>query len=359
MKMAAEEGIARVKVVGVGGGGSNAVARMSKEKLFGVTYMCINTDAQALARNGAPGIRIGDQLTRGLGVGGDPDKGRQAAEESREELAESLKDADMVFIAAGEGGGTGTGAAPVVAELARNQGALTVAVVTRPFEWEGAMRRRRAEEGINRLRDKVDAILVIPNDALLSVCDRKVTISNAFKMADEVLGRSIEAIAEIIAIPGEINLDFADVRTVLSNAGTAVIGIGTGQGDTRAADAARSAITNPLLDASIEGAKGVLWNITGPADMTMTEVHAAADIIRQAVDSDANIFFGMNIDPSMESGVRVTLIGAGFPMKEAPVTPIEEARARIIKSSPVSHAAAEANLDIPPFLRRHAVTSGS
>ena len=267
------KGMADVKVIGVGGGGCNAVARMLKEQVNGVSFVCVNTDAQALMRAEAPlRIRIGDQVSRGLGVGGDPEKGRQAAEESRDDLVETIGESDMVFLTAGMGGGTGTGAVPVIAEVARSSGALTVAVVTRPFEWEGAHRRARAEEGINRLREKVDTLLVIPNDALVAVCDRKVTIGDAFKLADEVLRRAIQAISDLITVPGDINLDFADVRAVMSDAGSAMMGVGYGKGDNRATDAARAAISNPLLDVSIEGAKGVLFNITGGPDLTLTEV---------------------------------------------------------------------------------------
>ncbi len=348
------EGMANVKVIGIGGGGCNAVARMLTEQIHGVEFLCVNTDAQALMRSEAPTrIRIGNQISRGLGVGGNPEKGRQAAEESREELGESLKESDMVFLAAGMGGGTGTGAAPVIAELARNQGALTVAVVTRPFEWEGAHRRRRAEEGIDRLREKVDTLLVIPNDALVHVCDRKVTIGNAFRLADEVLRRAILAIAELITVPGDINLDFADVRAVMSNAGSAMMGVGWGKGDNRATDAAREAISNPLLDVSIEGATGVLFNITGGADLTLSEVDAAADIISKAVDANADIFFGMTTDTQMENDVKITLIATGFPSEQSTEMADPETIGRLMQdraSQPAS--AVEEDLDVPPFLRK-------
>ena len=344
------DGIARIKVVGVGGGGCNAVARMVKENIPGVEYICINTDAQALMRTEAPTrVRIGDQLTRGLGVGGDPGRGRQAAEESREEVAELLKNADMIFLAAGMGGGTGTGAAPVVAELAKAQDALTVAVVTLPFEWEGAQRKRRAEEGIKRLREKVDTLLVIPNEALLKLCDRKVTMGTAFKMADDVLRRSISSIAELIMVPGEINLDFADVKTIMSNAGSAMMGIGFGKGDNRATDAAKDAINNPLLSISIEGAKGVLFNITGGDDLTLAEVQAAAETISRAVDPEANIFFGMTTDHKMEDEVRITLIATGFPNTESTET---FATADTISKLLQDTSRAEEKLDVPPFLRK-------
>ena len=347
------EGMANVKVVGIGGGGCNAVGRMLKENIQGVNFICINTDAQALLRSEAPSrIRIGNQITRGLGVGGDPDKGRQAAEESREELEETLVSSDMIFLAAGMGGGTGTGAAPVIAEIARSNSALTVAVVTRPFEWEGAHRRRNAEEGINRMRDKVDTLLVIPNDALVSVCDRKATVGNAFKLADEVLRRAIQAIAELITVPGDINLDFADVRTVMSRAGSAMMGIGYGTGDDRAINAARDAISNPLLDVSIEGAKGVLFNVTGGSDLTLSELNAAAALISKAVDPDANIFFGMTTDTKMENEVKITLIATGFPNQETTSFASGETLGRLLQGRPGDElSSAEADLDVPPFLR--------
>ena len=350
------DGIANVKVIGVGGGGCNAVSRMSKDQAPGVDYICVNTDSQALMKAEAPTrIRIGDAITRGLGVGGDPERGRQSAEESREELDDCVSNTDMVFIAAGMGGGTGTGAAPVVAELARGAGALTVAVVTRPFIWEGAHRKRKAEEGISRLRDKVDTLLVIPNDALVSVCDRKVTVGNAFKLADEVLRRAIQSIAEIVTIPGDINVDFADVRTVMANAGSAMMGIGFGQGDDRATDAARAAIMNPLLDVSIEGAKGVLFVVTGGSDLTLSELNAAADIIAKAVDPNANIFFGMTTDTRMENEVKITLIATGFPNQETTAFASAETVNRLLQDSPARaerHAEAEVDLDVPPFLRK-------
>jgi len=345
------EGLAKIRVVGIGGGGCNAVARMVKEQIHGVEYLCINTDAQALMRTEAPvRIRIGEQITRGLGVGGDPEKGRQSAEESREDLEQELGESDMVFVAAGMGGGTGTGAAPVVAEIAKTHGALTVGVVTRPFIWEGAHRQRRAEDGINKLRQKVDTLLVIPNDALVTICDRKVTMSNAFMLADEVLRRSITAIAELITVPGEINLDFADVRAIMSNAGSAMMAIGSGNGDNRSTDAAREAISNPLLDVSIEGAKGVLFNITGGTDLTLSEVHSAADIISKAVDPDANIYFGMTTDHRMEDQVKITLIATGFPNKESTASFANaETLDNLLKGG---SGEPEEKLDVPPFLRQ-------
>jgi len=344
------KGMADVKVIGVGGGGCNAVARMLKEQVNGVSFVCVNTDAQALMRAEAPlRIRIGDQVSRGLGVGGDPEKGRQAAEESRDDLVETIGESDMVFLTAGMGGGTGTGAVPVIAEVARSSGALTVAVVTRPFEWEGAHRRSRAEEGINRLREKVDTLLVIPNDALVAVCDRKVTIGDAFKLADEVLRRAIQAISDLITVPGDINLDFADVRAVMSDAGSAMMGVGYGKGDNRATDAARAAISNPLLDVSIEGAKGVLFNITGGPDLTLTEVHAASEIISKAVDPAADIFFGMSTDTRMESDVKITLIATGFPSEQSTAFASPDTIQRLMNGG---SGADDPDLDVPPFLRR-------
>ena len=343
-------GPAQIKVVGIGGGGCNAVARMVKEQVFGVDYICVNTDAQALMRTEAPSrIRIGDQLTGGLGAGGNPERGRQAAEESREEIGEILKGSDMIFLASGMGGGTGTGAAPVVAELAKGNEALTVAVVTRPFTWEGSHRKRRAEEGVMRLREKVDTLLVIPNDALVGVCDRKVTMSNAFKLADEVLRRSITAIAELITTPGDINLDYADVKAIMKDAGSAMMGIGYGEGDNRATDAARDAINNPLLDVSIEGAKGVLFNITGGANLTLSEVHASAEIISKAVDPDADIFFGMTTDSRMEDQVKITLIATKFPNGESTTSfTTPETIGRLMQEP---GEISEEKLDVPPFLR--------
>ncbi len=346
------DGMANIKVVGVGGGGCNAVARMMKEQITGVHYLCVNTDAQALMRTEAPvRIRIGDHLTRGLGVGGDPEKGRQSAEESREELTEALKNCDMVFIAAGMGGGTGTGAAPVVGEIAKRLGALTVGIVTKPFAWEGAHRRKMAEEGLARLRERVDATVVVPNDKLLTVCDKKLSTMGAFKMADDVLKQAIEAIAEVITTPGEINLDFADVRTIMGGAGATMFGIGRGSGDNRAAEAALAATTNPLLDIAIEGAKGIIFNITGGVDLTMREVNAAAEVMSKAADPDAKIFFGMVTDPKMEDMVKVTLIATGFPTKDKLATSVatsDNLWQPLLEKTEVSPS----SIDVPPFLRQ-------
>ena len=343
------DGVAKIKVIGVGGGGCNAVSRMFRERVQGVEYVGINTDAQALMRCEVPlRIRMGDQLTRGLGVGGDPEKGKDSAEESRGEIAESIKGSDMVFIAAGMGGGTGTGAAPVVAEIAKESEALTIGVVTRPFGFEGTRRRRLADEGIAKLKDKVDTLIIIPNDRLFAVCDEKVTMENAFKMADDVLRQGVQSIAELVTVPGDVNLDFADIKTVMSNAGPAWMAIGKGSGENKAVEAARAAVTSSLLDVSIDGAKGILFNVTGGTDLTLMEVEAAADVIKSASDPDANIFFGMSTDLKMEDEVKITIIATGF-ASDGEFTPKDEHISQLIMSAIVNE---EAELDIPPFLRR-------
>lgn len=343
------EGSALIKVIGVGGGGSNAVDRMIQEKIRGVQFITVNTDAQALVRSEAPNrIRIGDKLTKGLGVGGDPAKGAKAAEESRDELLEALKDADMVFVCAGMGGGTGTGASPVIAEIARESGALTIGVVTKPFSFEGARRRMLAEDGIARLKEKVDTLIMIPNDRLLHICDKKTTMDAALRTADDVLRQGIQGISELITIPGEINLDFADVKAIMSEAGSALMAIGRGVGDTRAVDAARAAISSPLLDVSIDGAKGVLFNITGGTDLTLFEVNEAADVVAKAVDPDANIIFGQVIDPRMDGEVKITIIATGFDQKAGKAMPMSE---KIRQIAPRTYDNDD-DLDIPPFLRK-------
>lgn len=337
-------GVAKIKVVGVGGGGSNAVSRMYRDRLPEVEYMTINTDAQALVRSDVPiRLRIGDQTARGLGVGGDPEKGQNCAEENRDEIRELLEGADMVFIAAGMGGGTGTGAAPIVAETAREMGALTVGVVTRPFAFEGRRRAKHAEEGIARLKDKVDTLITIPNDRLLIICDEEVTMESGFRMADNILRQGIQSIAELVTVAGEINLDFADVKAVMSNAGPAWMAIGSGSGDNRAIEAAEEAIQSPLLDVSLEGARGVIFNITGGSDLTINEVHQASEVISQVVDPEANIIFGMVTDMKMENEVRLTIIATGFP--------VEDDSRNLSDSELVTPSAAD--LDIPPFLRHH------
>ena len=342
------DGIARIKVVGVGGGGCNAVSRMFRERVQGVEYVGVNTDSQALMRSEVPlRIRMGEKLTRGLGVGGNPERGKESAEESREEIYEAIKDSDMVFVAAGMGGGTGTGAAPVVAEIAQEAEALTIAVVTKPFSFEGSRRRKLADEGISRLKEKVDTLIIIPNDRLFAVCDETVTMENAFRLADDVLRQGVQSIAELVTVPGEVNLDFADVKTVMSNAGPAWMAIGRGTGENKAADAARAAVSSALLDVSIEGAKGILYNVTGGTDLSLLEVQAAADVIREAADPDANIFFGMVTDMKMEDEVKITIIATGFSAEErAPAS--DEQINQLIMDVMTN----EAELDIPPFLRR-------
>ena len=305
---------AKIKVIGIGGGGGNAITSMINDGgIPGVEFMVVNTDSQALLHNKAPiKIQIGDALTRGLGSGGSPETGRQAAEESREKLKEELTGADMVFITCGEGGGTGTGAAPIVAEVAKETGALTVAVVTKPFDFEGAKRRHAADDGILSLREKVDTLIIVPNQRILQVVDKKTPIVDAFKRIDSVLHQGVKGIAELITVAGLINVDFADVRTVMSNAGTALMGIGIGSGDKRAMAAIKQAISSPLLDVSIEGAKGILFNIVGGPDLTMTEVDEAASIIAKTVDPNADIIFGAVIDEKMMDQIKITLIATKF-----------------------------------------------
>ena len=335
---------ADIKVVGVGGGGGNAVNRMIQADLKGVHFIAVNTDAQALNLSLAEHkMQIGSKLTKGLGAGADPEIGKKAAEESRDELMQALRGADMVFVTAGMGGGTGTGGAPVVAEVAKEVGALTVGVVTRPFTFEGKKRANQAEQGIQELKSKVDTLITIPNDRLLQVVDKSTSINEAFRIADDVLRQGVQGISDLIAVPGLINLDFADVKTIMSNTGTALMGIGSAQGDNRAAEAAKIAISSPLLETSIEGAKGVLLNITGGPDLGLFEVNEAAEIISQAADQEANIIFGAVIDENLEDEVRVTVIATGFDAisheeKEGPVVDL-----RSFTSD---------DLDIPAFLRK-------
>lgn len=308
-------GFAKIKVVGIGGGGNNTIGTMIREEqIKGVDFISINTDAQALLNNPAEiKIQIGEQVTRGLGSGADPEIGAQAGEESRDKIKEYLVDTDMVFVTYGMGGGTGTGAGPIVAEIAKEEiGALTVAIVTKPFAFEGTRRMAVAEEGISNLKDKVDTLIVIPNQRLLDVVDRKVSLLNAFKMVDSVLNQGVKGISDIITVPGLINVDFADVKAIMESAGSALMGIGHGQGENRAAEAARTAISSPLLELSIEGAHGILFNITGGEDMTMTEVDEAAQIISQTASTDANIIFGAAINPALHDEVQITVIATGF-----------------------------------------------
>ena len=305
---------ARIKVIGVGGGGSNALSSMISEGgIAGVEFVAVNTDAQALLHSKAAiKVQIGENVTRGLGSGGDPEVGKKAAEESRERLKEEIFGADMIFITCGEGGGTGTGAAPIVAEIAKESGALTIAVVTKPFDFEGSRRRFSADEGVQQLKEKVDTLIVVPNQKILQVIDRKTPVLEAFRKIDSVLHQGVRGIAELITVPGLINVDFADVRTIMSNAGTALMGVGTGSGDKRAIAAIKMAISSPLLDTSIEGARGVLFNVMGGPDLTMAEIDEAASIITKSVDPDANIIFGAVIDEQMIDQIRVTLIATRF-----------------------------------------------
>src|SRR4051794_23694550 len=311
--------LAVIKVVGVGGGGGNAVNRMIDAGLKGVEFIAVNTDAQALLMSDADvKLDLGRELTRGLGAGSDPEVGRQAAEDHKAEIEEVLRGADMVFITAGKGGGTGTGGAPIIAGGAKSIGALTIGVVTRPFTFEGRRRSVQAEQGIQTLKEKVDTLIIIPNDRLLQVSDDKTSMLNAFKMADEVLLQGVQGITDLITTPGLINLDFADVKMVMSNAGSALMGIGHGTGEERAVAAARKAISSPLLEASIEGARGILLSISGPSDLGLLEVNAAAEIIASTAHPDANIIFGAVIDDALGEEVRVTVIAAGFDRWDAP-----------------------------------------
>ncbi|HCE30906.1 MAG: Cell division protein FtsZ [Candidatus Daviesbacteria bacterium GW2011_GWB1_39_5] len=305
---------AKIKVMGLGGGGSNSLNSMiSLQQIQGVEFVSVNTDAQALMNNQSPTkVQIGETLTRGLGSGGDPEVGKQAAEESAQKLEDVLQDADMVFLTAGMGGGTGTGSIPVVAGVAKSLGALTVAVVTKPFSFEGTRRMVVAEDGIEKLKDKVDALIVIPNQRLLETVEKNMTLQEAFKLADSVLGQGVQGISDLITMPGLINVDFADVKTIMSSAGSALMGIGVAGGENRAAAAARMAIASPLLEVSIEGAKGVLFNIVGGADLSMTEVNEAAQIIAQAADPDANIIFGATIKEDQLDQVKISVIATGF-----------------------------------------------
>src|SRR5688572_12039981 len=304
-----------IKVVGVGGGGMNAVNRMMESGLTGVEFIAMNTDAQALDLSLAPTrLQVGEALTKGLGVGGNPEVGRNAAEESRQDIKKLLEGADMVFITAGMGGGTGTGAAPIVAEIARDAGALTIGVVTKPFSFEGPRRARLAEEGVAGLRTRVDTSIVIPNDRLLTVAERRAKLVDAFRMADDILRQGVQGVSDIITIPGLMNVDFADVKTIMTNAGTAIMGIGHASGDNRAAEAAEQAIASPLLETSIDGARGVLLNITAGTDLTLDELYEASNVVSRATDAeDAFIIMGCVIDDSMGDDVRVTVLATGFP----------------------------------------------
>jgi len=370
------ESFARIKVVGVGGGGSNAVNRMIEQGMSGIEFMAINTDAQALLLANAPRrVRIGDKLTRGLGAGGNPEVGQKAAEESQEELYEVLRGADMVFIAAGLGGGTGTGAAPIVAQIARELGALTIGVVTRPFTFEGTKRLQAAEAGANKLKEHVDTLIVIPNDRLLQIVDKRASLQDSFRLADDVLRQGIQGISELITVPGLINLDFADVRTIMSEGGAALMAVGRGSGEDRARVAAEQAISSSLLDITIDGARGILFNVTGGPNMTLFEVNQAAAIIKETAHPEVNLIFGAVIDPNLADEIRVTVIATGFERTGMPRRTIERPKsaARSAAQQPVpvyadqAHAASARqsdmtefqprsfntdDLDIPAFLRR-------
>jgi cell division protein FtsZ len=371
--------LAKIKVVGVGGGGSNAINRMMVAGLQGVEFIALNTDAQALRMSEAPvRVQIGEKLTKGLGAGANPEVGKKAAEESKEQLASALAGADMVFVTCGMGGGTGTGAAPIIAEIARDQGALTVGVVTKPFSFEGRRRTAQAEQGVAALKEKVDTLIVIPNDRLLQVAERNTPIVEAFRIADDVLRQGVQGISDLIIVPGLINLDFADVRTIMTSAGSALMGIGVANGENRAVAAAKAAISSPLLESSIEGAKGVLMNITGSSSLGLFEVNEAAEIVSNSADPDALVIFGAVIDESLGDTIKVTVIATGFegvkqmspastlagssyPPQRPTQTPFGRPAARPaagavrtsdVRIKPLAGAGKDdADIDIPPFLR--------
>ena len=355
--------VARIKVIGVGGGGCNAVNRMIASEVAGVEFWSVNTDSQALSHSDSHNrLHVGQKVTRGLGAGGNPAIGQKAAEESRDEIAAALEGSDLVFITAGMGGGTGTGAAPIVAEVAKEVGALTVGVVTRPFTFEGRRRTSQADGGIEALQSRVDTLIVIPNDKLLSVISEQTPVQEAFRVADDILRQGVQGISDIITIPGLVNVDFADVRAVMADAGSALMGIGIGSGKSRAREAAVTAISSPLLESSIDGAKGVVFNITGGEDLTLHEVNAAAEIIYEAVDPNANIIFGAVLDQRLQGEVRITVIATGF-SPEVQVLPAQTtSRVSSLKRSPSTPASTPQSqpdqrpkpggLDIPEFLQR-------
>ncbi len=350
------ENFALTKVVGVGGGGCNAANRMIRAEIIGVEFIAVNSDAQALLLSEAPHkVRMGDKTTHGLGSGADPAIGRKSAEEDSERLYDLLKEADMIFVTAGMGGGTGTGAAPVIAEIAKDIGALTVGVVTKPFSFEGGRRRLIAEQGIQDLIGKVDTLIVVPNDRLLQVIGPSTSVVEAFRIVDEVLRQGVQGIADLITVPGLINVDFADVKTIMTNAGSALMGIGVGKGDDRAVDAARRAITSPLLEQSIDGARGILFTITGGTDLTLHEVNEAAEVIHAAGDREANIIFGAVIDERMGSDVKVSVIATGFD-PDRPLTRIELPLHKRVGESHMTEVVRgeyqSGDLSIPAFLRR-------
>jgi cell division protein FtsZ len=359
--------VARIKVLGVGGGGCNAVNRMIKAQLTGIEFIGVNTDAQALYHSEAPTkLNVGKATTRGLGAGGQPEMGKQSAEESSEELKAAMEGADMVFVTCGLGGGTGTGATPVIAEIAKEMGILTVGVVTKPFAFEGHRRRAQAEEGYATLKDKVDTLITIPNDRILSIIDKKTPITEAFTVVDDVLRQGVQGIADLITVHGMINVDFADVKTVMSDAGSALMGIGYGTGENRAVEAARAAIDSPLLEQDIQGAKGILFNITGGNDLSMFEVDEAARIITEAADNDATIIFGSVINDNYTGEVKITVVATGFDEKKKEVPrlkppmsiPLKDANgatpvgASVSSSTSTPASSTESELDIPAFIRK-------
>ncbi len=352
--------VAKIKVIGVGGGGCNAVNRMINSGVTGIEFWAINTDAQALVQSAAPQkIQMGQKLTRGLGAGGNPAIGQKAAEESREEIARALENTDLVFITAGMGGGTGTGAAPIVAEIAKEMGCLTVSIVTRPFTFEGRRRASQADEGINGLQSRVDTLIVIPNNQLLSVIAPDTPIQEAFRVADDILRQGVQGISDIITIPGLVNVDFADVRAIMADAGSALMGIGIGSGKSRAKESAMAAISSPLLESSINGAKGVVFNITGGKDLTLHEVNVAAETIYDVVDPNANIIFGAVVDEKMQGEIRITVIATGFNGEAAKPREIDTSIVTPTAPSTILPSAVEEappkqppGLDIPDFLQK-------
>ena len=354
------DGTATIKVIGVGGAGNNAVNRMIEAGVKGVEFISVNTDRQALQKSKAgTKIQIGEKVTRGLGAGANPDIGAQSAEENRSEIAETLRGADMVFVTAGMGGGTGTGAAPIVAQAAKEMGILTIGVVTKPFTFEGKKRLAQAERGIASLKGKVDTLVVIPNDKLLQVIDRKTSMIEAFRMADDVLRQGVQGISDLIAVTGTVNLDFADVKTIMLNTGMAHMGVGRASGENRAEDAAKQAVQSPLLETSIEGARGVIINITGGENLGLHEVNTAAELVQRSVDPEANIIFGTVTDPDMGDEVQITVIATGFEKPEARISStvdsyINKSWEKKTSSIPASDVnSAQGDLDIPAFLRKN------
>jgi len=354
---------AKIRVAGVGGGGTNALASMiASKQIQGVDFIAVNTDAQALLLNPAETkVQIGEKLTKGLGSGGDPEIGKQAAEESIEKIKDSLRGSDMVFIAAGMGGGTGTGGAPIIAGIAKEMGALTIAVVTKPFAFEGTRRMVNAEDGIDQLKDKVDTLIVIPNQRILDVVDKKVSLLEAFRVADSVLTQGVQGISDLITVPGLINVDFADVRSIMTNAGSSLMGIGTGMGENRAQIAARAAVSSPLLEINMEGARGVLFNVTGGPDMSMTEVDEAARIISEAADPDANIIFGTTIDNELKDTIKITLVATGFDSTKQKLSQFVPEASQFVKQQEPEEKSPNEQVPpiVPPNMQTSAPTTAS